>query len=71
MVMPRKHPPGAGPRIRNTAARARLKERGGRLVQLALEADEIAALEALKAAGGYESDRAAIVAAIRAAVRLS
>lgn len=71
MARPRKYPPGEEPP--NSAylreSRRRLEERGGGIVQVRLEPEELAALERLKQRRGLTRDRDAIAAAILEAER--
>lgn len=71
MARPRIHSPDAPATAtqRMRASRARAAERGGRLVQIRLDAEEAAALARLREAGGYATDRDAIAATIRQAAR--
>lgn len=66
MPRPRKYPAGAAPSPaeRTAAYRAALAASGGRQININLRAAEAAALDRLRAAGGYATDREAVVAAI-------
>lgn len=63
MARPQKHPADAGAAERKRFAREQLRERGGRLVQVQLEAQALADLEALRRPG--ESDASVIARALR------
>lgn len=69
MARPRKYPPGAAPgaTARSAAARAARAARGGRLLQVWLDAPDAALLAAFRAGAGLPSDQAALVCALRAA----
>jgi hypothetical protein len=62
--------PGETAAERTGSARAALRARGGRLAQVAMEPEDLAALARLRAAGDHSTDSAAIVAAIHMAARM-
>ncbi len=63
MARPQIHAPDAGDAARKRHAREALRARGGRLVQLQLEAQALADLEAIRRPG--ESDASVISRALR------
>jgi hypothetical protein len=71
MPRPRLYPPGTEPRNKDylKASRHALAERGGKILQVRLEPEEVKALERLRAAHSLTSDRDAIGLAIMTAVR--
>lgn len=71
MARPRLYRPGEEPpqSARVTASRQALAGRGGRLVQAALEREELDALARLKQAHGLATDRDAIGFAVMQAAR--
>lgn len=71
MSRPRIYPPGKEPpnRVRQAESRRALAERGGRAIQVRLEREEVQALERLRAAHGFETDRDAVAFAVLQAAR--
>jgi hypothetical protein len=68
MARPRIYPIGQEPSEaeRKRVMRARLAERGGKIINVALESDDLDALERIRDRLDLASDREAISAAIRA-----